>query len=253
MSQITQYFSNNGPGGYIQTLTGNTGGAVPPAAGNINIVGSGDITVTGNPGDNTLTISASAIADSFVTDSGTATPAAGVLTVAGGLNINTSGSGSTVTINLDALTNGQLFIGNTGNPATAATLTAGAGINIGNAAGAITISAIGSGFTWTTVTSPTQALATENGYVANDSVLITFTLPSVAAVGSTIKILGLGSGLYTIAQNANQYINFVSGTTTVGTGGSLTATEKFDSITLVCSVVNNGWNVDSCTGNFTNV
>lgn len=42
--------------GAVGTVTGNSGGAVPPSAGNINIVGSGGVIVTGNPGTNTLTI-----------------------------------------------------------------------------------------------------------------------------------------------------------------------------------------------------
>lgn len=57
MSQSGSYFNNNSPGGFIETLTGNTGGAVGPLAGNINVVGTGSITVTGNPGTHTLTIS----------------------------------------------------------------------------------------------------------------------------------------------------------------------------------------------------
>ncbi len=49
--------------GPIVELTGNSGGPVmPDGGGNINIVGSGDITVTGNPGTNTLTISDSGVA-----------------------------------------------------------------------------------------------------------------------------------------------------------------------------------------------
>jgi|SRR5215831_4016152 len=41
----------------IQTITGNSGGAVgPDGADNINIIGSGGVTVTGNPGTNTLTV-----------------------------------------------------------------------------------------------------------------------------------------------------------------------------------------------------
>jgi len=39
----------------VQTLTGNTGGVITPVAGNINILGSGDLTVAGTAG--TLTIS----------------------------------------------------------------------------------------------------------------------------------------------------------------------------------------------------
>lgn len=42
----------------VEFLAGNTGGAVgPDAAFTINVLGSGNLTVTGNPGTNTLTIS----------------------------------------------------------------------------------------------------------------------------------------------------------------------------------------------------
>ena len=37
-------------------MTGNSGGAVGPSAGNINTVGTGSITVVGNPGTNTTTV-----------------------------------------------------------------------------------------------------------------------------------------------------------------------------------------------------
>lgn len=49
-----------GGGTGIDTLTGNSGGAVgPDGSNNINVVGAGAITVTGNPLSNTLTISSS--------------------------------------------------------------------------------------------------------------------------------------------------------------------------------------------------
>jgi hypothetical protein len=84
--------------GAVATLTGNTGGAVPPTSGNINIVGSTGITVTGNPGTSTLTISGSTEAGSFVTNSGTAIPAAGVLNILDSQGTAIfSGSGNTVT------------------------------------------------------------------------------------------------------------------------------------------------------------
>lgn len=49
--------SGEGP---ITSVTGNSGGAVGPNAGNVNIVGSDTIDIVGNPGTNTLTISAGA-------------------------------------------------------------------------------------------------------------------------------------------------------------------------------------------------
>lgn len=84
----------------ILTVTGDSGGAVgPDGASNINLLGSTDIDVTGNPGTNTLTISlGSTVASSFPTDAGTATPVAGVLNILGGGGTTTSGSGNTVTV-----------------------------------------------------------------------------------------------------------------------------------------------------------
>jgi uncharacterized membrane protein YciS (DUF1049 family) len=61
MSQIYKTLSATPPPpGFVETLTGNTGGAVgPDGSDNINVVGDGTtITVAGNPGTNTLTISA---------------------------------------------------------------------------------------------------------------------------------------------------------------------------------------------------
>jgi hypothetical protein len=48
-----------GAGLGLLTLTGNTGGAVAGTLQNINVVGAGGITVTGNPGTSTLTITTS--------------------------------------------------------------------------------------------------------------------------------------------------------------------------------------------------
>lgn len=58
MSQSGSYGAGGGGGGGIQTLTGNTGGAITPdGLGNINVVGVGGVSVAGNLGTNTLTIS----------------------------------------------------------------------------------------------------------------------------------------------------------------------------------------------------
>ena len=105
MSFILNRLSSVIPIGGVATLTGNSGGAVGPSAGNINVVGSGDITVVGNPGTNTLTITASAaVADTYTTNSGSAVPALNVLQIVGGTGITTSGATNVVTISATGLT-----------------------------------------------------------------------------------------------------------------------------------------------------
>jgi hypothetical protein len=59
MSQAGIYISGPTPSTPVETLTGNTGGAVGPTAGNINILGGVGATVAGNPGTSTLTINIS--------------------------------------------------------------------------------------------------------------------------------------------------------------------------------------------------
>lgn len=57
MSFILNPLNSVIPIGGIATLTGNSGGAVGPTVGNVNIVGSSGVSVVGNPGTSTLTIS----------------------------------------------------------------------------------------------------------------------------------------------------------------------------------------------------
>jgi hypothetical protein len=98
--------SSPAPTGGIETITGNTGGPVAGDGGspnNIDLIGVGSITVAGNPGTNTLTISSTATAAQYTTDAGTAAPdVANNINIVGGTNINTAATGaSTIAINLD--------------------------------------------------------------------------------------------------------------------------------------------------------
>lgn len=117
MSQITNYSNNVTPPltGVVKTLTGNTGGAVPPdGSGNIDIVGTGGITVTGDIGDNTLTIDDGGSASTFIEDFGFANPIDGVINIIGGNNIQTVGNDlNTITIELSQGLDGQVLIGAT--------------------------------------------------------------------------------------------------------------------------------------------
>lgn len=150
---------------------------------------------------------------------------------------------------------GQLMIGKTVGNAVPATLTAGSGITVTNGAGTITIAATGgTGFTWVDQTSGTVTMAANTAYVTdNGASLVTYTLPAVAALGSVFGIVGKSAGLFTLAQQASQFVNFGSVVTTTGAGGSITATNASDSIFFVCTTANNGFTVYSAMGNLTYV
>lgn len=153
-----------------------------------------------------------------------------------------------------ALTDGQLAIGSTGADPTAATLTAGTGVSITNASGSITIAATGGGLTWTDVTGTTQAMAVNNGYLADNAGLVTLTLPASAVQFSIIEVKGYGAGGWKIAQNASQQIRFGSATaTTAGVTGFLASTNLNDGVRLIASVggASTIWTVLSSIGNIT--
>lgn len=104
-----------------------------------------------------------------------------------------------------------------------------------------TWAAITSGTPYTVVTGTTQAMSTNNGYIANNAGLVTLTLPTTAAVGDVLKIIGMGAGGWRIAQNASQNVQLGSVSSTSGTGGSLSSTNRYDSIDLICTVANTTW------------
>ncbi len=200
----------------IETLTGNSGGAVSAnGAGNINVVGDGTtITIVGNPGTNTLTASfiGSAGTNSFPTDSGTATPVLGVLNVLGGTSardINTSGSGNTIHVDLNnAITLGDLS-NITGSAALTlttgdSTITAG-NINLTNTNTAGTIGEIKySGTTFI------HNYGTDNTFVGGGSGNTSLTTAS--ATGNTV--VGSGSGVSLITARTSTFVGNVAGAST---------------------------------------
>lgn len=166
MSQL--YLSiPGGAGAVVETLTGNSGGAVGPTGNNINVVGSGSVTVAGNPGTSTLTISTT-----------------------------------------------------------------------------------GGGIPWTVVAGAAQAMAVNNGYIANNAGTITFSLPAVAAVGSILRLTGINNATgWQITQGAGQQIFIAGASTTLGATGTLTSSATRDSVELVCVVANTTYNCISMIGN----
>ena len=146
---------------------------------------------------------------------------------------------------------GQVLIGTTASDPTAATLTAGTGIAITSATGAITINSTGVG-TWVDETSTPVTMATNTGYTSDDGATpVVFTLPVTSAIGDYVEINGKGAGFWTIAQATSQQINFGNKATTSGAGGSLASTLQFDNVRLRCLTASTIWTVVSSQGNLT--
>lgn len=157
MSQSGKFIAGTGAGG-IETITGTSGGAVgPDGAFNVNLLGSGGVTVVGDAPTNTLTINVS-----------------------------------------------------------------------------------GSGFVWNIETGDT-GMTVDNGYVSNAGALVTFTLPATAAVGTSLAVAGLGAGGWRVAQNAGQVIHLGPVSSTTGAGGSVSSTNRYDSMEILCVVADTEW------------
>ena len=104
---------------------------------------------------------------------------------------------------------------------------------------------------WVNVTGTSDALETNKGFMANNAGLVTLTLPSTASFGDIIEIAGYGAGGWAVAQNASQTIHFGNTDTTTGVGGSLSSTNRYDQIELLCTVANTDFVVRSSVGNIT--
>lgn len=99
----------------LLTLTGNSGGAVAATANNITVVGTGTVSVAGNPGTSTLTISNTP--PTITGNSGGAvSPTANNYTLVGSGIINVTGNPGTSTLTISATTTGliQTLTGNSG-------------------------------------------------------------------------------------------------------------------------------------------
>lgn len=173
---------------------------------------------------------------------GLSTALAACLQVSNNLSDVASKATSRINLGLPALTNGQLWIGSTGVDPAPATITPGTNISVSNGAGTITIAATGlAGIGWVNVTSGTQAMVADTGYVADKSTLVTFTLPVTAAFGTVQYVVGLGSGGWQIDTNAGQNIQIGSGNAT----SSVASTNQYDTIHLVCVTADTTWCVVS--------
>jgi trimeric autotransporter adhesin len=232
MSQAGGLNNNGGGGGgaNVQTLTGNTGGAVPATANNINVVGSGSITVTGTPLSSTLTITSSAVTGvSSVTGTANqilASPTTGnvVLSLIGPYTPATytahgvligEGTGSIVAVAPDATSGIPLISqGSTSDPAYGTALVAGGGT------GSTSFNTTGVVISGATSTTALSALTLTDGQVVIGSSAGAPAAASLTA-GTGITITP-GHNSISIAATGAGSISTIDGDTGSATGSTIT-------------------------------
>lgn len=147
------------------------------------------------------------------------------------------------------LADGELLVGVTGSSPVAAGITAGTGISVVNTPGTITISSVGAGLNWTNVTGTSQSMSANNGYTANNVGLVTLTLPTTAAFGTALAVIGVaGSGGWEIVFNAGQSIQ-VGNVGATMTSGTVSSNDPTDVLYLICTVQDTVWSAISTIGN----
>jgi hypothetical protein len=107
--------------------------------------------------------------------------------------------------------------------------------------------------TATPVAGTSQAMTSNHSYVANNSALTTFTLPTTSAVGDILQIVGsaLNTGGWTITYTTGQIIWGPAGSSTITTGNAASATAAAQSVTLSCVVANTTWVITANSGTIT--
>lgn len=87
--------------------------------------------------------------------------------------------------------------------------------------------------------------------VANGGGLMTIPLPATANNGDTFQVSGVGAGGWLLSQATGQQVFFGNTSTTLGVGGSLASSNRYDDITLKYYTALGNWKVVSSIGNIT--
>lgn len=103
------------------------------------------------------------------------------------------------------------------------------------------------------VAGTTQTMVANTIYIPHNASQTTFTLPATAAVGALFQIIGEGAGSWKIAQGATGQTTVGVGgfTSTSGTAGGVTATDRAATITIRCVTANTKFTITTSQGTIT--
>jgi len=258
--------NDTGTGGPITQITGDSGGAEVPLAGNFNIKGTANqVLVAGTANTETISLigpytPATYTAHGVLVGEGTssivaltvgtngqvltgntgADPAFAALGTNSGLTAHgvLLGEGNSAIAATAVGTNGQVFLGSTGADPAFGTLTTSTGIGFTAGAASLALNITGGGFNVNAAATGTTLVA-QNSYNVVQAGLATFALPATASVGSMYLITSAQSNAagWTITQAAGQEIWSNTSHTTNGATGTLSGARS-TSVLLMCTVAN---------------
>ncbi len=120
-------------------------------------------------------------------------------------------------------------------------LIAGSGITITHSPEGTEITSTDAGENWSGIAGTTQAAVAGAGYVVQNAAQTTITLPATAALGDMVTVQGLGAAGWVLTANTGQTIHVGSAATS--SGGTVTSSNQWDAIQVVCVVANTTWAV----------
>ncbi len=277
-------FQSASASGAVTTITGDSGGAETPSAGNFNIVGgTTGLTFAGSANTETLTgtlilanggtsaaltasnggifyssatagaiLSGTATARQMLQSGASTTPAWSTTTWPATSTVNRIlySSSTSVIGEITTAIDGVLITDHAaGVPSILANGTAGFVLTANS--GAPPSWQANSSLAWSVIT-VNQTAAINNGYITNKAGTLALALPATSAVGSIIEVTGINTATGTqFTQAAGQQIFLGNSSTTLGATGTITSTGVRDSLRMVCVVADTIWNVLSSTGAWT--
>lgn len=148
------------------------------------------------------------------------------------------------------MTNGQMIIGSTGATPVVGTITVSGNLSVTTGAGTLALATTGFGnFSWNDVSGTTQAAAGNNGYIISNAGQTTVTIAAVVTEGSIVAVAGKGAAGWILQANTGQTIHY--GNVATSSAGSLTSTNQWDSVTVLCVTANTTFAVIASQGSLT--
>lgn len=241
--------------GVLDTLTTDDSTVVVPVAGNINLKGSGSTTTVGSGADATVELTGLTNHAVLVGAGTTTITKLAVGTTGQVLTASTAADPAFAALGTNSgLTAHGVLLGE-GNSAIAATSpgTTGQFLVSNGASADPTFQTATPQLTVTPVAGTSQAMTSNNSYIANAAGQTTFTLPATSAVGDILQIIGsaLNTGGWKVTYTTGQIIWGPGGSSTITTGNAATGAAAAQVMKMSCVVANTTWVITSNSGTIT--